>query len=136
MLAIEFEGGSGERVESKISSSDSSSDSEVDVTAISTPTKKRVRGGMKFGNLSGISGLKANHDLSSDGESSEDPNSEFKKPRISGEDGSEINDDRSGLVTDEESGESLGSEVEHVELPLEDPGPTGDGAEFPAEGTQ
>ena len=91
---------------------------------------------MKFGNLSGISGLKANHDLSSDGESSEDPNSEFKKPRISGEDGSEINDDRSGLVTDEESGKSLGSAVEHVEVPLEDPGPTGDGAEFPAEGTQ
>ena len=108
MLAIEFEGGSGERGESKDSISDASSDSEVDVTAISTPSKKRIRGGMNFGNLSGISGLKATHELSSDDESSLDLDNEVKKPRLAVddlEDGSDNFDDPLGSVAAEESGD-------------------------------
>ena len=140
MLAIEFEGGSGERGESKDSISDASSDSEVDVTAISTPSKKRIRGGMNFGNLSGISGLKATHELSSDDESSLDPDNEVKKPRLAVdnlEDGSDNFDDSLGSVAVEESGDFVQSRVEQDDgVPLKDPGPTGDVDELSTEGSQ
>ena len=138
-LAIEFEGETKGSGESEVSLSDSSSDSELDVTSVSTPArvevcKKRVRGGMDFGNLSGISELKANHELSSGDESSEDPANEVKKPRLTveGSEGGSETDDPLGIVAADGDVEStLG---QNDEVPLQDPGPHGD-AEFSPGGT-
>ena len=138
-LAIEFEGGSGGKSES-----DSSSDSEVDVTAVSTPSrdeigKKRLRGFKEFGNLSGISG-KATHEMSSEGDSTEDEN-EVKKPRIAGDqdDGSDTIGDPLSTEAVVENGEAEDSVVELLEgVPLGVPGPSASGGdgELSSEGTQ
>ena len=70
----------------KSSFSDSVSDSDNELT-FSTPAqeqrKKRERN-TKFGDISGISGLKAQHDISSEGETSGGTDKEVKKPRLSG----------------------------------------------------
>ena len=133
LLAIEFEGGYNGMVEVEESSSESSSESGEDMS-ISTPSreeigKKRVRGGISFGNLSGISGLKASHEVSSERESSDDLENDVKKLKLTPD------NDNGGLDTitdplgpdDEESGELVDSRVEpHEEVPLEDPGPSGE----------
>ena len=148
-LAIEFEGGeTGKSGESEVSSLDFSSDSDdVDATAISTParddlSKKRARGGTSFGNLSGISDLKAKHELSSlseSSDSSEIPDIDAKKLKLAREDLEEGSDfaDPLGVVSIEMNGGVLASEVElHEEVPLEDPGPsTDEGGKFSPEGT-
>ena len=92
-----------------------------------------MRGGINFGDLSGISGLKADHELSSASDSSEDPDNEAKKLRLT--DGlDEGSDDVDPL--DLGSGEGQGEPVElHDEVPLEDPGPSGVGEEFSPGGT-
>ena len=46
------------------------------------PRKKSERNNIKFGDISGISGLKAQHDISSEGEPSGGTNKEVKKPRL------------------------------------------------------
>ena len=70
-------------VKSSISDSVSDSDNEL---AFSTPAKekrkKRERNNIKFGDISGISGIKAQHDISSEGEPSGGINNEVKKPRL------------------------------------------------------
>merc|ERR1711867_77410 len=82
---MELYEGTGEEGGSKSSISDSVSDSESELT-FSTPAKeqrkKRERNSTKFGDISGISGLKAQHDISSEGELSGGTNKEVKKPRL------------------------------------------------------
>merc|ERR1711867_82397 len=82
---MELYEGTGEEGGSKSSISDSVSDSESELT-FSTPAKeqrkKRERNNTKFGDISGISGLKAQHDISSEGEPSGGTNKEVKKPRL------------------------------------------------------
>ena len=82
-LAMELE----EVTEKEGGISDSVSDSESELT-FSTPAKeqrkKRERDSLKFGDISGISGLKAQHDISSEGEPSGGTNKEVKKPRLEG----------------------------------------------------
>ena len=144
MLAIEFEEEtSGKSGESEVNTSVSSTDSDIDVTAVSTPakdevSKKRARGGINFGNLSGISGIRASHELSSLSESSEDLEIEVKKLKLAGgghEEGSDSPDPLE-IVTDDEDGGALVSTGElHELVPLEDPGPSGDGDEFSPEGS-
>ena len=133
MLALEFEGGTGGTAESKESSSEQSSEEEEDVSA-STPSrdevgKKRLRGKTKFGDISGISGLKGNHELSSDGETSEDADNEVKKPRLAtGNEMDGLDDiaDLFGTVAVEEDGQAGEPLVEQLEgVPLEEPGPNG-----------
>ena len=81
-LAMELE----EKTEKEgglISDSGSGSDNEL---KFSTPAKdqrkKRERNNIKFGDISGISGLTAQHDISSEGEPSGGTNNEVKKPRL------------------------------------------------------
>ena len=145
LLAIEFEGGSEARVESEESSSDSSSESE-ECMSVSTPSrdevgKKRSRGRAKFGNISGISGLEGNHELSSsEGDISEDVDKEIKKPRLATECeqvGSVTIADPVGTVAVEENGEPGESLVEqHDVVLLEDPGPLDGDGKFSSGGTQ
>ena len=86
-LAMELEEETEKEGGAKSSISDSVSDSENELT-FSTPAKeqrkKRERNSIKFGDLSGISGLKAQHDISSEGEQSGETNKEVKKPRLAG----------------------------------------------------
>ena len=89
---------------------------------------------MDFGNLSGISELKPNHELSSGDESSEDPANEVKKPRLTveGFEGGSETDDPLGIVAADGNGVSTLEQQD--EVPLEDPGPHGD-EEFSSGGT-
>lgn len=114
------------------------------MTAVSTPSrdeigKKRLRGFKEFGNLSGISG-RATHEMSSEGDSTEDEN-EVKKPRIAGDqdDGSDTIGDPLSTEAVVENGEAEDSVVELLEgVPLGVPGPSdsgGDG-ELSSAGTQ
>ena len=84
---MELEEGTEKEGGCKSSFSGSVSDSENELT-FSTPAKeqrkKRERNSIKFGDLSGISGLKAQHDISSEGEQSGETNKEVKKPRLAG----------------------------------------------------
>ena len=84
-LAKKLDEGIGEEGGPKSSISDSVSDSDNEL-AFSTPAKeqrkKRERNNIKFGDISGISGLIAQHDISSDGEPQGGTDKEVKKPRL------------------------------------------------------
>ena len=79
---MELEVGTEKEGGLKSSISDSVSDSDNELT-FSTPAKdqrkKRERNNIKFGDISGISGLKAQHDISSEGEHSGGTNKEVKQ---------------------------------------------------------
>ena len=143
MLAIEFEG-AREMEEPLPGPSDSSSDSEKKELSSSTPTrdegrKKRFRGESTFGDLSGISDVKAGHELSSEDEASEDVT---KKPRLTSEDhktGSDVSDDDpdldSVMVAVDDVRGAVGSVVEQAgEVPPGDPGPSHSGGDSPSRG--
>jgi hypothetical protein len=140
MLAIEFEGAT-EVVDP--GPSGSSSDSEKEMT-FSTPAreeirKKRVRGNSSFGNLSGISEVKENNELSSEEETSEEA---VKKPRLTSEDygtGSDFDDPEldTRMVTEDDVRGEMGSVVgQPNEVPLSDPGPSHSGEKPPDTGAQ
>ena len=84
-LAIELEERTEKERGLKSSFSDSGSGSDIELT-VSTPAKdqrkKRERNNIKFGDISGIFGLIAQHDISSEGEPSGGTNKEVKKPRL------------------------------------------------------
>ena len=141
MLAIEFEGAT-EVVDS--SPSGSSSESEKEMTFSTPPRdeirKKRVWGNSSFGNLSGISEVKANHELSSEEETSEEA---VKKPRLTSEDyetGSDFSDDPeldTRMVTEDDVRGEMGSVVgQPSEVPLSDPGPSHSGEKPHEKGAQ
>ena len=141
MLAIEFEGAT-EVVDPSTSGSSSYSEKEI---TFSTPardevSKKRVRGNSSFGNLSGISEVKANHEFSSEEEMSEDA---VKKPRLTSEDHeteSDFIDEPdldSRMVTADDVRGAMGSVVgQPSEVPLSDPGPSHSDEKPPVRGTQ
>ena len=83
-LAMRLERGTGR--EGSISDSVSDSDNELtDGTELtfSTPAKEqRKKRERKFGDISGISGFEAQHDISSEGDPSGGTNKEVKKPRL------------------------------------------------------
>ena len=140
MLAIEFEGMS----EGRTNADDTSSESEEEMS-VSTPERdelrrKRGRTGdsVSFGNLSGISGVGASHELSSsEGEQFEGGGNEVKKPRFaSGSQGDESKEDN-GILAADGTMEEVGKLVEqHEKVPLSDPGPSGSGEQFPPGGTE
>ena len=81
-LAMRLERGTGNEGSPKSSISDSVSDLDSEST-VSTPAKEqRKKRERKFGDISGIPELKAQHDLSSEGEPSGGTNKEVKKPRL------------------------------------------------------
>ena len=144
MLAIEFEEKS--EVVTNVSFDDSSSESEKEMS-VSTPAreelrKKRDREGssVSFGNISGISGVGAKHDLSSsEGELLEDVGNEVKKPRFASEnhgDRSESEEDIGILAEDGTMGGAVKLLELHEEVPPGDPGPACGGKQSPLGGTQ
>ena len=142
LTAIEFEGMSKLKGETNSSFSDSSSDSEKEMT-VSTPArdelrKKRDRTGasVSFGNLSGISEVRADHELSS---SEGEDVSDVKKPRfISGDHGDGSKDDKVSRILAEDDNMGGGDTLVelHEEVPPDDPGPSGCVGKSPSEGAQ
>ena len=115
--------------EGSISDSASDSDSELmDGTELtfSTPAKEqRKKRERKFGDMSGISGLKAQHDISSEGEPSGGTNKEVKKPRLAESMGTEF------FIYPrteeyEEDKDEVSETNDEEEVPLGDRGPNSD----------
>ena len=121
-LAMRLERGTGKEGSLKSGISDSISDSDNELTdgtelTFSTPAKEqRKKRERKFGDMSGISGLKAQHDISSEGEPSGGTNKEVKKPRLA---------ESMGTKEDEKKNEVFETNEED-EFPLGDRGPNSD----------
>ena len=108
LLAKRLESLPENKEELKTSDTEQNSDSEVENVNASTPSKekrkKRGRKNVKVGDLCSIKGIKDNTRVSSEGEHSEEPAKEIKKPRLlEGENSESHDEDSSGGTVGKEN---------------------------------
>ena len=118
LLAKELESHTEKKEELVSSETELISDNEVEYLNVSTPAKdkrkKRVRNNTKFEDLSTIKGIKDNHDAYSEGENSEEPIKEVKKPRL--RESSKTHEDNNNI---EELAEEKVVDKDHTEVSKE-----------------